>query len=93
MQRPFFKVSVLTTMGLVIVGILLAGCNVEPSGESLYILNCASCHGTTGRGGLAAALGTPSYLAAHDDTLIARTTREGKPTRVCEPLARQMAAC
>ena len=79
MRRRFFKPGVLMGMVLLVAGILLTGCNSEPSGAELYTLNCAGCHGAAGKGGLATALGIPAYLATHDDSTITRLTSKGMP--------------
>lgn len=78
MQRRFFKLGVL--MGLVLlVSIPLTGCNGQTSGAELFTLNCAGCHGTAGKGGMAKALSDPAYLATHDDNMITRLTSQGIP--------------
>jgi len=79
MQRRFFELGVLMGMVLLVASILLTGCNSEPSGAELYTLNCASCHGAAGKGGMATALSVPAFLATHDDTSITRLTSEGVP--------------
>ena len=46
---------------------------------TLYVENCAACHGPEGRGGAAIALANPVYLAIADDASIRRVTAEGVP--------------
>jgi mono/diheme cytochrome c family protein len=43
----------------------------------LYAKNCAGCHGTDGKGGVAIALADPVYLAIADDATIQRVTAGG----------------
>jgi mono/diheme cytochrome c family protein len=43
----------------------------------LYGSNCAGCHGAEGKGGAAAALGDPLYLAVVDDATLRRVTSSG----------------
>jgi cytochrome c oxidase cbb3-type subunit 3 len=45
----------------------------------LYASNCAGCHGTDGKGGLANGLSDPVYLAIADDAAIRRVTADGVP--------------
>ena len=60
---------------LLLIPLLAMGCSLEiqPEGQSLYIENCASCHGVTGRGDGPAAtrLSTPpadlTQIAARRD--------------------------
>jgi len=47
--------------------------------EPLYRANCAGCHGENGRGGAAAALADPLYLAIVDDATIRRVVSNGVP--------------
>ena len=47
--------------------------------EPLYRANCAGCHGENGRGGAAAALADPLYLAIADDATIRRVVKSGVP--------------
>jgi mono/diheme cytochrome c family protein len=44
---------------------------------TLYAENCAGCHGTEGRGGAAAALADPVYLAIADDAATRKATANG----------------
>lgn len=77
----------------VLVALLLSGCGLprgKPGKNSetvapneitdfatLYAENCAGCHGTEGRGGAAAALADPVYLAIADDVAIHKATANG----------------
>jgi len=45
----------------------------------LYSQNCAGCHGASGKGGAAIALGNPVFLAIADDSVIRRTVASGVP--------------
>ena len=45
----------------------------------LYGTNCAGCHGQDGKGGAAAGIGDPLYLAIADDATIRRVTANGVP--------------
>ncbi len=45
--------------------------------KALYGRNCAGCHGTDGKGGLAIGLADPVYLAIADDATITRVTTNG----------------
>lgn len=78
MWRISYQAVVWTGMVLLIAGFLM-GCNSGPPGAELYTLNCAGCHGTAGKGGLATALSVPAYLNSHDATSMTRSTREGIP--------------
>lgn len=80
MWRRFFGLAGLTGMLWLAASIPLTGCDRETSGADLYTLNCAGCHGPAGKGGLAAALSVPAYLASHDDAMMARITGEGVPS-------------
>jgi len=68
----------------------VTGCSVRPPVDSqvvapgkildfavLYSENCAGCHGQTGQGGLAIALGDPVYLAIADDAAVRATAAQG----------------
>jgi cytochrome c oxidase cbb3-type subunit 3 len=51
----------------------------EPShGLSLFLRNCAGCHGMNGRGGLAPEIGNPVFQRAATDEFIIRTIRNGR---------------
>jgi mono/diheme cytochrome c family protein len=54
----------------------------------LYGSNCAGCHGPQGRGGPAAALGDPVYLALADDAFLRRVSAEGVPGTAMPAFAR-----
>jgi cytochrome c oxidase cbb3-type subunit III len=72
---------------------LVAGCDRAPGRQSidaenvapdnvldftiLYRENCSGCHGPEGRGGPAAALANPIYLAVADDVVVRRATADG----------------
>jgi mono/diheme cytochrome c family protein len=43
----------------------------------LYARNCSGCHGPDGKGGAAAGIGDPIYLAIADDVTIRRITSDG----------------
>ena len=45
--------------------------------NALYGQNCAGCHGVDGKGGAAAALANPVFLAIADDTVIHRIASNG----------------
>ena len=47
--------------------------------STLYVQNCAGCHGVDGKGGAAIALANPVYLAIADDSVIRRTASKGVP--------------
>jgi cytochrome c oxidase cbb3-type subunit 3 len=45
--------------------------------DVLYAENCAGCHGSDGKGGIAISLGDPEYLAIADDAVVRTTTSNG----------------
>jgi cytochrome c oxidase cbb3-type subunit 3 len=47
-------------------------------GLSLFLRNCAGCHGMNGRGGMAPEIGNPVFQRAATDELIIRTIRNGR---------------
>ncbi len=57
--------------------------------EPLYRANCAGCHGENGRGGAAAALADPLYLAIADDATIRRVVKSGVPGTAMPAFARE----
>jgi cytochrome c oxidase cbb3-type subunit 3 len=81
--------------GIVVAGTLVAGCDSSPGRplpnseqiapdkvadfRTLYSENCAGCHGTDGKGGVAIALADPVYLAIADDATIRRVIANGIP--------------
>jgi len=48
------------------------------NGLSLFLRNCAGCHGMNGRGGLAPEIGNPVFQRAATDEFIIRTIRNGR---------------
>lgn len=47
--------------------------------STLYLQNCAGCHGTEGKGGAAIALADPVYLAIVDNTAMRKVIANGVP--------------
>ncbi|HYX69391.1 MAG TPA: c-type cytochrome, partial [Terriglobales bacterium] len=47
-------------------------------GLSLFLRNCAGCHGMEGRGGIAPEIGNPVFQQAATDAFIVRTIRSGR---------------
>ncbi|HEX9111078.1 MAG TPA: c-type cytochrome, partial [Terriglobales bacterium] len=47
-------------------------------GHSLFLRNCAGCHGMNGRGGMAPEIGNPVFQQAATDDFIIRTIRNGR---------------
>ena len=47
-------------------------------GLSLFLRNCAGCHGMNGRGGMAPEIGNPVFQQAAPDEFIIRTIRNGR---------------
>jgi cbb3-type cytochrome c oxidase subunit III len=47
-------------------------------GLSLFLRNCAGCHGMNGRGGMAPEIGNPVFQQAATDDFIVRTIRNGR---------------
>jgi cbb3-type cytochrome c oxidase subunit III len=47
-------------------------------GLSLFLRNCAGCHGVDGRGGLAPEIGNPVFQQSASDEFIVRTIRDGR---------------
>jgi cbb3-type cytochrome c oxidase subunit III len=47
-------------------------------GLSLFLRNCAGCHGMDGRGGIAPEIGNPVFQRAATDEFIIRTIRNGR---------------
>jgi mono/diheme cytochrome c family protein len=59
----------------------LPGLNVRGDstrGMSLFLKNCAGCHGVEGRGGIAPEVGNPVFQRAATDGFIVRTIRLGR---------------
>ena len=50
----------------------------ETRGLSLFLRNCAGCHGMNGRGGFAPEIGNPVFQGAASDEFIMRTIRYGR---------------
>lgn len=48
------------------------------NGLSLFLRNCAGCHGMNGRGGMAPEIGNPVFQRAATDEFIIRTVRNGR---------------
>ena len=48
------------------------------NGLSLFLRNCAGCHGMDGRGGIAPEIGNPVFQRAASDEFIVRTIRNGR---------------
>ena len=48
------------------------------NGLSLFLRNCAGCHGMNGRGGMAPEIGNPVFQRAATDDFIVRTIRNGR---------------
>jgi cbb3-type cytochrome c oxidase subunit III len=48
------------------------------NGLSLFLRNCAGCHGMNGRGGMAPEIGNPVFQQAATDEFILRTIRNGR---------------
>ena len=48
------------------------------NGLSLFLRNCAGCHGMNGRGGMAPEIGNPVFQRAATDEFIIRTIRNGR---------------
>jgi cbb3-type cytochrome c oxidase subunit III len=48
------------------------------NGLSVFLRNCAGCHGMDGRGGLAPEIGNPVFQQAATDEFIIRTVRNGR---------------
>ena len=55
--------------------------------RTLYAENCASCHGSEGRGGAALALADPVYLAIADDVSIRKVVANGVKGTSMPPFA------
>ena len=47
-------------------------------GLSMFLRNCAGCHGMDGRGGIAPEIGNPVFQKAATDEFIVRTVRSGR---------------
>lgn len=56
--------------------------------STLYNQNCAGCHGAHGKGGPAASLADPVYLALVDDATLRRVTANGVPRTLMPAFAR-----
>jgi len=48
------------------------------NGLSLFLRNCAGCHGMNGRAGMAPEIGNPVFQQAATDEFIIRTIRKGR---------------
>jgi mono/diheme cytochrome c family protein len=51
----------------------------DPSGAKLFATYCAACHGASGRGGFATAVGDRPYLDTHGDDVLAQVIANGTP--------------
>jgi mono/diheme cytochrome c family protein len=49
----------------------------DPPGAKFYATYCAACHGASGKGGFAPAIGSEKYLSAKNDAAITQATRDG----------------
>jgi len=49
------------------------------NGLTLFLRNCAGCHGMDGRGGIAPEIGNPVFQRAASDEFIVHTIRNGRP--------------
>ena len=65
-----------------LAGISLAHASAPPNGAKLYGLNCASCHGEKGNGGIGVPLALPSFQAGITDDYLRKTIMLGRPGRV-----------
>ncbi|MCW8935875.1 MAG: c-type cytochrome [Gammaproteobacteria bacterium] len=54
----------------------------ESKGESLYLENCAICHGTDGQGGMGIPLSLDDFLKSASEDYIKKTIRLGRPNRI-----------
>jgi mono/diheme cytochrome c family protein len=93
MMKPIRTLSALAVLSLALCLLLLAACGtpkgepqvssepVTPSQvldfDTLYVQNCAGCHGAQGRGGASIALANPVYLAIVDETTMRNIVAEG----------------
>ena len=57
-------------------------------GEDLYLDNCATCHGSHGRGGVGIPLALPSFLSQVSNDYLHQTIRLGRPGRIMPPFYR-----
>ncbi|MDH5393451.1 MAG: c-type cytochrome [Gammaproteobacteria bacterium] len=56
--------------------------NAAPNGQQLFEKNCASCHGTSGQGGVGIPLSLPSFINSVSDNYLRKSIRYGRPGRV-----------
>lgn len=54
----------------------------ESKGESLYLENCAICHGNDGQGGMGIPLSLDGFLKSASNDYIKKTIRLGRPNRI-----------
>jgi mono/diheme cytochrome c family protein len=64
-----------------------AGHHVPSEFDTLYVTNCAGCHGADGKGGAARGLADPVFLRIADDPTLRRVTATGVPGTAMPPFA------
>ena len=97
------RLTMLGTLMLSVGGMLLTGCDhihgrpgpgpevVRPEEvldfPTLYQQNCAACHGTNGKGGVAISLANPVYLAVSGEGPLQNTIAKGVSGKLMPPFA------